>query len=55
MISPLTLIHKDQLQKMEKLNIKGFRMDQMEKIEGTDGSLSTDSVKNVSSDSEKSF
>ena len=30
-------------------------MDQMGKIEGTDCSLSTDSVKNVSSDSEKSF
>ena len=55
MISPLTLIHKDQLQKMEKLNIKGFRMDQMGKMEGTNGSIPTDSVKNVSSDSGKSF
>ena len=30
-------------------------MDQMGKMEGTNGSIPTDSVKNVSSDSEKSF
>ena len=40
---------------MEKLNIKGFQMDQMGKMVGTNGSIPTDSVQNVSSDSEKSF
>ena len=48
-ISPLTLIHKDQLQKMKKLSIMGVRMDQMGKMKGTDGTLSTDSVTKVSS------
>ena len=54
-ISPLTLIHKDQLQKMKKINIMGVRMDQIGKMEGTDGTLSTDSVKNLSSVIKKSF
>ena len=46
-MSPLTIIQKDQLVKMNQLGIKAVKMDQTGKLESKDGVVSLTAMKGV--------